>query len=242
MLFFVSLSVFSPGSNTWAQDKAALAQEAQAAYEAANYPQAFELWQQLAVLGENNADLYLNMALAAWQQGLQAQSLRYFLKAKQIIPRDAQLRHNLAIVTEVLGQDADAQNIPGLKLPWWRLSLSQGEALMFFALATLLLFSYLIARFFNKAQSKGLMISLALLWLFSLGIWGSMAWQNRLTRAVVITTEAPLLEAPTHQAPLGRNLFAGQILKILRVQGDFRLVKTPQGEEVWLASKNLGEI
>ncbi len=72
--------------------------QANAAYESGNYARAITLYRTLENLFIDDARLYYNLGNAYYQTGDMGWALLYYLRAQALIPRDADLIANIAVV------------------------------------------------------------------------------------------------------------------------------------------------
>jgi hypothetical protein len=178
--------------------------------------------------------------------GQVGQARRYLLKALRLKPRDADIRANLNFIQETLGEGGGREGLWALieGIPWWRLSLSFSESLKLTAVLSFCFFILLLLRKRKHKQGRflsgyplGFFLMLACAWLLYL-----YANDHLLNRAVVIHPDAPLLKAPTEQSVSVQGLKEGNLLKVRKTQGDFKLVKTSAGGEGWVKKDQIGEI
>jgi tetratricopeptide (TPR) repeat protein len=240
LLLMFSLSVSAETSEGMARD-------ALQAFERGEYQEAIQKWEELLELGYVNGNLYFNIANAYWRLGKPGQTYRYLIMAKRLDPRDAKTRANLSFVKDKLGF---TQKIPegplGLvqRIPWWHLSLNYFETLYFLGIASFLFFGYLfLGRLKKKRPSLKALVPLATLWVVALVFWAYRGSSHFFrSQGIIIGTQVPLLTAPSVEAVSGIELPEGSSVKIVKRQGDFRLVKTVGGKEGWLEIKGIGEI
>ena len=80
---------------TTAADEAILWEQANAAYNSAEYAQAQSLYEAIAAKGLQSAPLYYNMANTYFKQGDVAHAILYYHRALRLEPADEDIRHNL---------------------------------------------------------------------------------------------------------------------------------------------------
>jgi hypothetical protein len=242
----IILLLFVTAGELSAETPGTMAAEAQKAYQAGDYPHAMQKWEELRSVGYVNGNLFSNLGNAAWQLGQGGRARWYYLRGLALDPRNGALRNNLQFVEEKLGlgrRDFPEGPIGVLQgLSWWKLSLNFFELLKAAAILSAVYFGWL---FLKKWQGR----SASKWWLWGLGIPLAVLacllvfhlkklYFSR--EAVVLSAQAALLSAPASEAVTGQNLPEGSIVPIRKKQGDFRLVKTPQGNPAWVEANQLG--
>lgn len=224
-----------------------MAAEAQGALDRQEYAQAVKIYQDLLNLGYINGNIYYNLSQAYWQMGQAGQALRYLLQAQRWKPRSQAIYNNLLYVKNQLNlNDAPANS--------WRqwfdeylfrpLSLNYYEKLSLLALFSLGFFGPLIrAKLKKRPIKKRWVLPLGFLWGLTLLVFAQATYvQFGVKTAVVIQAQTPLLDAPTQEASTLKILAEGAEFPVQKKQGEFQLVKTPQGERGWVESSRLGRI
>lgn len=244
----VSLFLLTLSSGSMAETPGTMAQEAQQAYQSGDYPRAMQRWEELRSLGYFNGPIFYNLGNAAWQLGQGGRARWYFLRGVALDPRNDALRHNLKFVEDKLGLNKGELPDGPLgylqSLPWWKLSVNFFEILRAAAILSLIYFGilFLKKRGGNSASpwiKWGLGIPLILL--FGLVLFqGKRLYFNR--DSVVLNPGTPLLSAPSLEAASGQTLAEGQIVRVQKKQGDFRLVKVPQSNPAWVEANKLGNL
>lgn len=234
------------GSAVMALTPGELLRQAQQAYDAGKYQQAIQAWRALTEIGFVNGDLYYNMGNAYWRLGQVGEARLHFLKAVKLLPRDPQVRENLEFISEKIQPLPPAMGPWALlaKVPFYRIALNLGESLWFAAGASLAFFTVLIL-FRLQRKKLWLVLGVFLLVPFGYGMFSLATnfWETRFDRRVVVLQpQVPLLSAPTADAKPETEIREGMVLQLLRNQGDFALVKTPEGKEAWVESKSIGEV
>lgn len=223
-----------------------LIRQADQAYHSGRYQEAIQSWQALSKMGFVNGDIYDNMASAYWRQGKVGEARLYFLKAKRLLPRDPALRENLDFIEEKIEKIPPPMGpwVLLAKIPFYRAALNEEESLCFSAGLSFLFFSGL-AIFRLKRSKFWLVFSLFLVFPLGFSILSlgkNIQYPYFSKQVVVLVPKAELYSAPTTDAKIQAGIPEGILLKLLREQGDFALVKTPEGKEAWVEAKNVGEV
>ena len=106
---------------TTAADEAILWEQANAAYNSADYAQAQSLYEAIAAKGLQSAPLYYNMANTYFKQGDVAHAILYYHRALRLEPADEDIRHNLEYAEQSTKDIID--EIPEFFLFEWMRSL-----------------------------------------------------------------------------------------------------------------------
>lgn len=230
----------------WAVTPAELANQAQADYQAGRYDQAIKGWQELQEIGFVNGDLYYNIASAYWRLGKVGQARRYFLIARDWLPREPEIRQNLAFLESKLEPAKPLEGPRALlaKIPFYRLSLNAPESLIWSACCSLAIFALLALYRLRKkavyALGAGVFAFPLLFGLIQFALRRPLALGP--DPAVVLTPKLSLREHPLPDAGSREELKEGSVVKVRKSQGDFALVKSASGKEGWVEKSSLGEI
>lgn len=235
----------------------ALAQRAQAhqhfdagnqAYAAGDYRGAVAAYEQALGAGYASGALYLNLGNAYYRLDEIGQAIRYYEKARRLIPDDPRLRHNLTIA-RARTVDSFSQIPPPFWRPWWNRLLIYVGALPFFIAAVMLLavgagaIAYRIRTgrrtpWLRRTRTLALLLGGLLL---AVALAASLS--HRLDRrAVVIEPIATLREAPEANAAEAVTLHEGTVFEVLDRQEGWVEARLPNGVTGWLLAKVTADV
>jgi len=222
---------------------AELATEAQKDYEAGRYAEAVKNWQTLVEIGFFNGEILSNIGNAYWREGKVGSAKLYFLKAQELQPRDPSIRANLAFAEEKMGEGASPDSLLN-KLPLYRFSLNYNEALVLAAASCTLIFFFLIFGRIRSSRRWKLLswvFVLPLLWSGTFLLKGT--YQDLWAKpGIILNPQANLLEAPVLTSSPKEVLREGEVVQLLKSEGNFVLVKTTSGRKGWLPKDQMGEV
>lgn len=224
-----------------------IAQQGLRAFQANDFEEAIQSWEDLVSLGFVNVPNYFNLANAYWRAGKPGQARRYLLKARHLGPRNSDIRNNLAFLEQKLGVPQPANgSLQSLlrRVPWWRATLSYYELFFTVSGLSVLLFFYLsLAKIRKKSIKKSIVIPLGLVCVLAVSAWGFRFYeQYGLRQGVIIATEVPLLSAPSQESLVGQVLREGELVDVERYEGKFFLVTVPDGKKYWVQKELIGLI
>ena len=154
---FCSLSIFA-ASVCFADDRAnpnELFSQANQAFEAANYPQAISLYNQLVENQKSSANLYLNLGTAHFRNGSPGQAALWFRRADHLRPGMPEVRYNLEYLQRHLGSHSFSGEVSQ------KLLLRVSPKLLSWAawgFGWLALFSLLAVLFWRRRSLKPLLV------------------------------------------------------------------------------------
>ena len=244
--FALGLLLLAPTS--WAQerDAAALFQLGNERYAGGDYEAALEAYRQAEATGYVSGPLLYNMGNAYYRLGAWGQAIRYYEKARRLLPGSDNLRHNL----ELARAEADVPASPASVWGTWsqRLAADVGAGTLFglgllFYLAAAGLAGYRLWTGRRSAwQRRGLAVALALgLLLIGLAYAADVGTAAD-RRAVVVAEEAAVRAAPSVRAAAEADVREGLVLDVLRRRPGWFKVRLSDGTEGWVEAERLGEV
>ena len=219
-------------------------QEAHLAYREARYQAAYDGYERL--LGTPGADGHLlyNLGNAAFRLNQLGRAILYYEKAQLIVPRDADLKFNLAHAREQIRDVIpEAESVAETAL-FWLGSLTLAEFFWCFALANVLFWGILAIRIYSRTEWTYSLIFLLLgFWLLA-GISFGVKWQQTRTddRAVILQTEISVLAGPDSRDTLLFKLHEGTIVHLERSEEGWSLIRLSDGRRGWLRGEGVERI
>ena len=212
---------------------------AKAAYDAADYGAAIELYRGLLAAGHDGGRLHYNLGNAYLRNGELGRAIAAYLRGRARLPRDGDLRANLEFARQS-ARDAIAPPAPPplvATLFFWHFALSRAELAWLVAALNLLLWSTLGVRLWRPAlpASKG---AIALLLGLLIATGGSLAVRtlSPARTVVVVPQEIPAFTAPDAESTLRFKLHAGSELRLRGRRDGWLRIALPGGEQGWIQS------
>jgi len=241
-LGFVGLA----GSGVAAQGSGTVARLAKAndAYAQGRWAEAAEEYRALADQGVNDPVVWYNLGNAYFKLLDFGRSRASYERALRLAPRDADVRHNLELLQARLGETpADEGLMARMAFYFTTNELAVAASVAWFAAVGLFLASFRPEARRVKPPLLGgaglaaatLLLGLSLLVLRAYGPDGG-------TQAVVVPATAKLFNGPGREYTSGVQLSAGNRVKVLRADGDWREVAANQRVTGWLRAEELEQI
>lgn len=194
-----------------------------------NHAEAAKLYQELIADGFEDAEVFYNLGLAHHQLGEWGGAVLNYERTLDLIPRDADARHNLRTVLDEVDEiGGETPFLDGLANLKGRLRTSE---LAIFALILWFLWAIFLVAFWrgNPKRRPPFLIAIGLTTLLLLGILSIMGANRRLEmqapQAVVSQAETAFLATPDRTASADLVLPAGQRVRVLSERGEWREVR-----------------
>lgn len=233
-----------------AQSEAALAafDEGTAHYRAGDYAAAAAAFERAAETGWMSGALYYNLGNAYFRQDEIGQAVRYYEKARRLLPDNEELRHNLELA-RARSEDAFSRLPEPFWRPAWERMLAAVGAGVLFVLGLVLYLAGLSIVGWRTwtggrgAWSRRLASALLVPGLLLLGLGLAASYDRRPGQeAVVVVPETALRDAPDATEPAALQLHEGTLLRILRTEADWLEVRLPNGTRGWIARGATAEV
>jgi hypothetical protein len=204
-------------------------------YEAGNYQQAAQIYQQLLDQGVKDSDLYYNLGSAYYMQGELGRAIVNFQRAAELNPRDADIRSNLALAQSRVGSPfpdeapTPIESLADLTGRWLSLNEIAIITVGLWFLLGLLLFTW---RLFHPGSLRSSIQYVALLVLIMVLIagisLGSRLYTNRSApEGVVVAPIVAVSSEPGEQYVTELNLIDGTSVGIAERSGDWIRLSVP---------------
>jgi tetratricopeptide (TPR) repeat protein len=217
-------------------------------YNEGRYSDAISAYRQAYEAGHASGALYFNMGNAYYRLDEVGQAIRYYEKARLLIPESNELLHNLEIA-RARTQDQFSQLPTPFWVVWWRNLVTAVGALGFFItglvfyLAAAALVGYPILRGTRGPWYRRSLTVAVLGGLLFFGAAFTASLGNRLNRsAVLLSSQAVLRTAPLPDASTELSIHEGLVLRVLQEQDHWIEVRLPNGTTGWLETDTVGEI
>ena len=214
---------------------------ANSAYEAGDHARAIALYQRLRAEGHGDGHLDYDLGNAYLRNGELGRAIASYLRAESALPRDQDLRANLAFARKS-AEDALAPPEPSAVIQtlfFWHFGLGRRELLAAVAVSTFLLFGFLAARLWRPRSELlrwGAVVALLLL----VATAGSLAVHLLApTRVAVVVPQEIEVHSGTGADTVVRfKLHAGTEVRALEQREDWIRIALPDGQQGWLQAEH----
>lgn len=216
------------------------------AYAQGEYEEAIAAYRDVLEAGYVSGALYYNLGNAYYRAGQVGQAIRYYEKARQLIPQNPRLLHSLEVVRDQIGADVPTRTQPG-----GFVVLAQQIPVTGLLIVGLLLYAVgVVVWAYRRWAAPGLRapyqygsIGALAFGLFLVVVALTASYMQTLDRrAIIITPSASLHEAPQAGAPADTTLREGYMVRIQRKRRGWTRVELPGGTVGWIAEENIGEV
>ncbi|MDR0952579.1 MAG: hypothetical protein LBM71_00050 [Elusimicrobiota bacterium] len=243
LILFFSLLFALPPKAVAQQPKTA---DAQSSYDNGSYITAAELYEnQIAAGDTSNPYLYYNLANSYFKAGDPDKAIINYYRAFKLLPRDKDIRGNLAFALADTGQRLTPEGVPATAFNLYHFfSLGELKGLMW---AGLWLFAFALMFFVlsdRKVLGKKLLIIAAILTVF-FGGWHLLRLPSESKRlAVVVAPRAEVRSGPGDSFVVSLNVPRAHLVSIIDSKGDWAQVEVnsqAQGSG-WVLKNTIEEI
>jgi tetratricopeptide (TPR) repeat protein len=207
-------------------------------YKAAQYDEAIAQYYLLIRQGVESGSLFYNLGNCYLKKGQFGKAILNYERAKRIIPSDADLIANnqyaRSLIKGASPQEATAWDEKIFERSLGRLS---PDGLIIFLSAIYTLFMIiLITRTYSIRMRKYSLAVIAIL--LALFILGSLSFYEKVSaigkEAITMTDKADVKFQPFEKAPFHFALYEGMKIRILRIEGDWVKILTPDKKTGWI--------
>lgn len=220
------------------------AQTAAEKYNSGDYLGAVELYQREAEAEPDNPYVLYNLANSYFKAGDGDKALVYYFRAFKILPRDGDIRHNLAFALQSTGQKLVPDGIPDMVFNlyhYYSVSELKGLCAFFAWLGAILLAVYLFGGKNGKIKTAALICG----GIFVLsGVWFAARYPSDTQRVSVVTVpRAELRSGPGDNFPVSVTVPRAHLLLIEDGKGEWDKVSIKDtNSSGWVLSKSIEEI
>jgi len=226
----------------------ALFDEGNRHYQEGAYAEAIDRYQQAEGSGYESGPLYYNMANAYYRLDEVGQAVRYYERARLLMPESIEVKHNLSIVRADLVDQLSILPQPFWERWWVRIEQAVGANFLFglgivFYLVALGLVGYRIWKADRNPWLRRIRWGAFLMGgMFLLAAFFASLREARPGPAVVITDATPLRVSPSDAAETALQVHEGLMLDVLQEREAWTRVKLPNGQEGWVAAASIASI
>lgn len=220
----------------------ALFYKANSFYEAGDFKQAAKTYEQIINSGYISGNLFYNLGNAYFRVGEKGLALLNYVRAKAMMPRDPDLRSNLAY----LQNDLQLKDSSGGFFKWLGTGMQDMASIseylvgteVILTLATLLLFLWLISPQLKRYLKIPLLVSVACLVLL-LTATGVSFFGNNAKQAVVVKGETIARFEPTSNGGAYYTLKEGSSVVVDSTREGWVLVRRTDGKKGWVPEEDI---
>lgn len=225
---------------------AGFAQEASASekYNSGDYLGAAQIYQAQAEQNPEDPYLLYNLANSYFKSGDTDKALVYYLRSFKLLPRDKDIRHNLAFAMQASGQKLVPDGMPDtvfILYNWFSLPELKGLCALFAWLAALGWGIYFFAG--RKNGLRIFSVITTFLFLF-FGVWAAVRTPNDTQKIAVVTVpRAELRSGPGDNFPVSLSVPRAHILIVEDSKGEWDRVNLKDSQSSgWVLKKSIEEI
>ena len=217
-------------------------------YQQGDYRGALAAYEQALAGGYTSGRLYYNMGNAYYRLDELGQAIRYYEKARTLLPDDRALLHNLRVARSRTVDQFSRVPTPFWQVWWTHLTVAVGPwgyfgAGFFFYVAAVVLVGYRI-RFGtrNPWHRRALSLSALVGGLLLVTAFAASVSAVAGATAVVVADVVDLRETPDEAAAPAMAVHEGLVLEVLRARGEWAEVRLPNGVVGWVNAGALAGI
>ncbi len=207
------------------------------AYEAAQYTQAVEFYNQVLEAGAGDGRIFYNLGNAYLRNGQLGYAIAAYRRAAALRPRDQEIAANLAFARKSTRNDLAPPTASQLQqtLFFWHYRLSRSELLRLLVLANLALWAFLALRRLHPDSEvvRWLsMVALILVIAFGTSLALRLARPSRV--AVVLPQEIAAHSGNDVQSVVRFKLQTGAEVRVVEARGNWLRIELPDGQQGWV--------
>ena len=250
---FNYLAVFlllTSATKTFAADAQQLFQNANQAYQMGNFPLAVEQYETILRGGKLfSKELYYNLGNGYFRLNQIGRATLNYERAARLAPTDADIQANLSVVRARVTDDIEAVS-EVFFVKWYRLLRGSFSADTWSVFALFFLWfgaaGFAVWLLANQRQWKKrgfitgfIAVPLSLVLFMTANNSAKIA---EMDWGIIMSKETAFRNAPNENAPVGTTLHEGIKVQIVDKIGELTKVKLANGEEGWIATKDVEKI
>ena len=208
------------------------------------FEEAAERYRSLIQSGYAGGHLLYNLGNAHIRLNQLGMAILQYERARQLIPRDADLHYNLQYARNLtLDAIPASKGFIGNTL-FWLDSFNCNELFWTFAALNLLFWTVLLVRLFYRSEWFYYLFVLVLLCWFISGLSFGAKWRQVQydDRAVILKKEVSILAGPHQGDTVLFKLHEGAIVNEERVDGEWMLIHLPDRKRGWIQSEDAARV
>lgn len=223
-----------------AEEVTTLFKQANAAYKEADYKEAEKLYSEILNRGKINGGLCYNLGNTYFKLNQKGLAILYYEKAKRYIPRDYDLKSNLAFLNSVIEDKVEFKRASHLERKLKRVynNFSLSEFTLFTSFIYLMLIFAVLLSFFSKLVKlylKWIALALGCVLVISSIFLVSKIYEQKFNKEVVVTTAAAkVYYAPAKEEVPAFIIHEGLKLTVKKEQDGWCLVRIGADKGGWI--------
>lgn len=215
-------------------------------YKEGRYDESIEQYRKIVDNGIVNGYIFYNLGNAYFREGKIGYAILYYEKARKFLPRDRDLIANLHFV-KTYTQDKIEEKKPSFLflIFYWlinKFSLKELIIIVSTIFSLTIICSILIILKKGNPFIKNLIISLLVIFLFSIFVLSLKLNTINIKRGVVLVDVVDVKSAPSDDATLEFVIHEGTSFQILETIKDWSKIKLNDGKTGWLTSNTFEQI
>lgn len=228
------------GAGVWANDRSASLQ-AEEMYRAGQYAQALTIYEQDLKNHPKDPFLYYNIGNCYFKMGSKGLATAYYYRAFRLAPRQADIRHNLALSLSDSGETLVPAGVPVvLHKAFFALSLAELKGLV----CVLGWLACLLAGCWLLTHRAGKLTLAAAVLLIGCSAWFYVrhSWETQ-PLAVVASPVAEIRSGPGLNFPVSASVPQGHLLQLVDSKDNWqRVIVRSQGLKGWVERADIEPI
>jgi tetratricopeptide (TPR) repeat protein len=210
--------------------------EANQAYREGRFQDAIKRYEHLIRSGHENGHFYYNLGNAYFETKQLGRAILNYERARQLIPRDADLNFNLKLARDRIQDAVQKSQSPLGTAFFWIDSLDLGEVFWIFALFNFLFWLVMLIRLFVSWEWTYYLFLILIVFLVISGLSFGLKWYQFVEdgRVVIVQKEVDVLAGPDSHDTVLFKLHEGTIVHHERSEDGWSLVSLPDKKRGWL--------
>lgn len=247
IILFLTAALLSWAAAVMADQRDHLFEQANQHFQAGDYRQAIEKYQEILEQGYASADLYYNLGNSYFKAGENSWAILNYERALRLRPHDEDIRFNLQIANLYV-----TDKIPELPqlfyIRYFRQFQDQFDinTLTLLTLGFYFLFigstvKWLLTRSLRSRRifRTAFIIGFIPLAAFSFTLVSKIHFYHNHIEAVVMSPKVDVRSAPTSEGTEIFTIHSGLKVKVIDTREEWREIRLPDGKEGWLASQDI---
>lgn len=219
--------------------------QANEAYRAEDYEQAISLYQSILTQGYHSPALYYNIANSYFKLGDLARAILYYERARQLIPRDADLKANYRHARSIAAVEFDTP-VTAFGLGWWqkiKAFSTVSEVTLFSAMIYVLVGMLWVLAFVLKLPKKITFGASSLLFIvFSLSMTLLIQKISEQRKTAIVIEETSAKFEPHERATDHYLLYPGSKVFLVGQSASWVRVRRQDGRQGWVPESQIKTI
>lgn len=210
--------------------------EANQAYRQGRFQEAVKRYEHLISSGHENGHFYYNLGNAYFETKQLGKAILNYERARQLIPRDADLDFNLKLALDRIQDAVQKSQSPLTTAFFWNESLDLGELFWVFASFNFLFWVVMLTRLFVNSEWTFYFFLILIVFLGISGLSLGVKWYQFVEdrRVVIVQKEVDVLAGPDSHDTVLFKLHDGTIVHHERSEDGWSLISLPDKKRGWL--------